>query len=62
MTPTLLRFKDLRDRNIVTNWTTLGRWIRQGRFPSGRKVGPQTRVWTEDEINSWFAEAAGDDV
>jgi predicted DNA-binding transcriptional regulator AlpA len=53
-TPRLLRFNDLRDRNIVTNWTTLCRWVRQGRFPPGRKVGPQTRVWTEDEINAWL--------
>ena len=50
----LLRFRDLKDRKIVTNHVTLGRWIAKEGFPPGRMLGPNTRVWREDEINAWL--------
>jgi predicted DNA-binding transcriptional regulator AlpA len=50
----LLRFNDLRDRQIVNNRTTLYRWIARDNFPRGRLIGPNTRIWTEEEINSWL--------
>jgi predicted DNA-binding transcriptional regulator AlpA len=50
-----LRFRDLKTRGIVNNWTTLRRWIKEGRFPPGRLIGPNTRVWTEEEIERWIA-------
>jgi predicted DNA-binding transcriptional regulator AlpA len=54
MTPTLLRFADLKDRRIVNNRQTLENWIRREGFPPGRKLGPNTRVWTEDEVAAWL--------
>ena len=56
MTPTLLRFADLKARGIVNNWVTLLRWIEHEGFPTGRKLGPNTRAWTDDEISEWIAE------
>ncbi len=48
-----LRYPDLEDRGIFKNHTTLYRWIAEGRFPPGVKLGPNTRAWTEDEIEAW---------
>jgi len=50
-----LRFRDLKARGIVGNWTTLLRWIRDRGFPVGVMLGANTRVWPEDEINAWLA-------
>jgi predicted DNA-binding transcriptional regulator AlpA len=57
MTPTLLRFSELRVRGIVRNWVTLKRWQEDPnvRFPRGQMTGPRTRTWTEEEINEWLA-------
>ena len=52
----LLRFTDLKERRIVSNWQTLLRWIEREGFPPGRNLGANTRVWTEDEIEKWLAE------
>lgn len=54
--PKFLHFKNLRDRRIVNNRATLGRWIKKHGFPQGTLIGPNTRVWTEEEIADWFAE------
>jgi hypothetical protein len=51
----LLRFRDLKDRKIVTNHVTLGRWIAKQGFPPGLMLGPNTRVWREDDIEAWLA-------
>jgi predicted DNA-binding transcriptional regulator AlpA len=50
----LLRFADLKARGIVRNWPTLARWIHDQGFPQGKLIGPNTRVWTEDEIAAWL--------
>ncbi len=50
-----LRFRDLVDLGIVSNWTTLGRWIRDGKFPAGVWLGPRSRAWPEQEIANWMA-------
>ena len=55
MTPTLLRFADLKERGVVSNWVTLRNWIEREGFPPGRRLGPNTRAWTEQEINEWVA-------
>jgi predicted DNA-binding transcriptional regulator AlpA len=50
----LLRFSDLKARNIVRNWPTLKRWVETSGFPAGKLLGPNTRVWTEGEIAEWL--------
>ena len=55
MTATFLRFSDLKRRRIVSNWPTPLRWIEQEDFPVGRYLGPNSRVWTCDEIEAWLA-------
>jgi len=49
-----LRFMDLVDRNIVQNRTTLNNWIRDRGFPVGQLTGPNTRTWSEDEVQRWL--------
>ena len=55
MAVVFLRFSDLKDRNIVRNHPTLTRWITKQGFPPGRWLGPNTRVWTQEEIDTWLA-------
>jgi hypothetical protein len=54
-TPTFLKFDDLKARRIVENWQTLHNWIEREGFPPGIRLGPNTRAWTEAEINEWLA-------
>jgi predicted DNA-binding transcriptional regulator AlpA len=63
-----LRFRHLQERQIVTNWPQLKRLIEKQGFPPGRYLGPNTRAWTEEEIDAWLgscpsaaAEAGSDD-
>jgi len=49
-----LRFKDLKQRNIVRNWTTLMRLMREQGFPAGTRVGAQARAWDEAEVEAWL--------
>ena len=51
----LLRFRDLKQRGIVTNHPTLQRWIAREGFPPGMMLGPNTRVWREVDIEAWLA-------
>jgi hypothetical protein len=52
--PKLLRFADLKRIGLVGNWPTLKRRIESQAFPPGRLLGPNTRVWTETEVELWF--------
>lgn len=54
MIPNQLRFSDLKQRNIVTNWVTLRNWIDNQGFPPGRMAGPNTRIWDEPEVAAWL--------
>ena len=54
----LLRFRHLKERGIVDNRTTLGRWIKRHGFPPGILIGPNSRAWPEEEIEAWLAERA----
>ena len=53
--PTFWRFADLKAAKIVNNLTTLKRLIETQGFPVGIKLGPNTRAWSDDEINAWLA-------
>ena len=52
-TTKLLRFADLREANIVTNWPQLRRLIDGAGFPPGFLLTPACRVWDHDEIEAW---------
>ncbi len=54
MSKVLLRFKHLKQRRIVENWPQLKRLVETQGFPPGRLLGPNTRTWTEDEIDTWL--------
>ena len=49
-----LRFRDLKARGIVGTWPTFKRRIERDGFPPGRMIGPNTRAWTEEEIDEWY--------
>lgn len=49
----LVRFADLKDRNIVTNWPQLRRLIDGSGFPPGFLLTPACRVWDTREIEAW---------
>ena len=36
--------------------STVWRWIAQGNFPRGRKLGPKVTVWDESDIHEWIQE------
>jgi predicted DNA-binding transcriptional regulator AlpA len=50
----LLRFRDLKSVEI-TNWPTLQRRIKNDNFPPGRYLGANSRVWTAEEVEAWWA-------
>ena len=50
----LLRFADLKRIGLVGNWPTLKRRIESQAFRPGKLLGPNTRVWTEGEVEAWF--------
>jgi predicted DNA-binding transcriptional regulator AlpA len=51
---TFLRYRDLEARGIVRSWAALRYKIKHNRFPPGRYLGPNTRAWTEDEVQAWL--------
>jgi len=52
MEDTLLRFRDLKDRKIVSNHVTLKRWIEREGFPPGMLLGPNTRG--SSTVEAWL--------
>jgi predicted DNA-binding transcriptional regulator AlpA len=50
-----LRFADLKAAGIVNSWPMLKRRIERDGFPLGRMLGPNTRVWSEEEVEAWIA-------
>lgn len=50
----LLRYRDLIERQIVSNRMTLRRWIAQQDFPAPMRLGPNSVAWREDEIERWL--------
>jgi predicted DNA-binding transcriptional regulator AlpA len=55
MVTKFLRYKDLVAAGIVNNWPSLRNKIAMQGFPPGRLLGPNTRAWTVEEIESWLA-------
>ena len=53
--PVWLRFDDLQTEGIVKSRAALKSLIDGGHFPPGRKFGPNTRVWSREEIDEWTA-------
>lgn len=56
----LLRYWDLKSRNIVTNRMTLSRWMRRARdpFPATLRLGPNTVAWRVADVEAWLARLA----
>jgi hypothetical protein len=50
----LLRFKHLKEDGVVESWPQLKRLVDGYGFPSGRYIGPNTRVWTPEEIAAYL--------
>ena len=55
MLPKFIRFRDLMEAGIVSNWTTLGNLVNDEGFPAGTKLTSNQRVWTLVEIEQWLA-------
>ena len=61
--PLLCRNSDLIDQKIISNDTTLARWVEDNEFPEGFLLGPSTRVRTWEEVNLWLSwRASGEDI
>jgi predicted DNA-binding transcriptional regulator AlpA len=50
-----LRYADLEDRRIVNSRANLSNWIKKYGFPPGQLIGPNSRVWTEVEVEAWLS-------
>ena len=53
--PRFLRLSDLQERGIAMTHQAVRHMQKNESFPSGRLLGPGTRVWTVSEINDWSA-------
>jgi predicted DNA-binding transcriptional regulator AlpA len=51
----LLRYRDLVARGLFNSRMTMWRAIEQQGFPPGRLVTPNSRAWTEVEVDQWVA-------
>jgi predicted DNA-binding transcriptional regulator AlpA len=49
-----LRYADLEALGVVRNRVTLSNWIRDRGFPPGQRTGPNSRTWSEAEIQRWI--------
>jgi prophage regulatory protein len=43
-------------RRLDIHTQTLWKWVREGRFPKGVKIGPMRTVWSEATIAQWLDE------
>lgn len=53
----LLTMKQLREI-VPKDKATIYRWIKQGIFPAGYQIGPQSVAWLRSEVMEWFATQA----
>ena len=54
MVTRILRFRDLKERGIAKSWPQLRNMVTNAGFPPGRYLGPNTRGWTETEVQAWI--------
>ena len=50
----ILRFRDLKAREIVRNRPALKDAIKKLGFPEPRWLSPQIQFWFEDEVEAWL--------
>jgi len=50
-----LRYHDLLALGVVNNRVTLQNWINSRGFPRGQLTGPNSRTWSESEVQAWLA-------
>jgi hypothetical protein len=48
-----LRFKDLKAAGITDSWTQLAHLVDDYGFPPGKKLSPNVRSWTVEEVAAW---------
>jgi prophage regulatory protein len=41
-------------KRIPVTGVTLWSWVRQGKFPAPRALGPNKTVWVEAEVDAWM--------
>lgn len=52
----LVKFRRIKERGIADSRAQLDNLIKKYGFPRGRMLGPNTRVWDEEEeIDPWLA-------
>lgn len=49
----VLRWREVEER-IGVSRSTLWRWVRDGRFPPGVRLGPNAVGWVETEVDAWL--------
>jgi predicted DNA-binding transcriptional regulator AlpA len=52
----LIRYADLHERGIVSNWVRLRRLQETEGFPKGFLLSQACRVWIEAEVEAWLAD------
>ncbi len=55
-----LRFKEIKAAGIARSWTQLEYLIDCHGFPVGKKLSPQVRSWTVEEVEAWIASRPSD--
>lgn len=53
----IVRPKEVTER-LGIGRVTLWRWVRAGKFPQSRQIGPNIVGWLESEIETWFETTA----
>ena len=51
---TFLREPSVLSRLGVSS-ATLWRWVRDGRFPRARRLGPNSVAWVASDVDAWLA-------
>ena len=51
----LIRYPGLKEREIITNRTTLARRIRHQGFPRPIRLGPNSVAWRLADVEAWLA-------